>query len=79
MKSYFFFTKYKLIHFNQSFKKFSIKTIINLKKMCLIFNIDIGILKLQINTKLKTKLHVKKLQNKTINQLLKLTELIVFT
>ena len=53
MKSQFFSTKYELIHFNKSLKKFNIKTDINLKEMCLTFKIDIRILKLQIDTKLK--------------------------
>ena len=53
MKSHFFFTKYELVYFNKSSKKFNMKTIINLKKMCLIFKTDIQILKLQISTKLK--------------------------
>ena len=41
--------------------------------MCLTLKIDIRILKLQIDTKLKWKSHVKKLQNKMINQTLALT------
>ena len=36
------------------------KTIINLKKLRLIFKTDIRTLKLQVNTKLKLKSHVKK-------------------
>ena len=37
------------------------QTMINLKKMQLIFKIDFRILKLQINTKLKSKFHVKRI------------------
>ena len=66
-KAIFFSTKYELIHFNKNSKKFNMQTTINLKEMQLISKIKIQILKLQINTKLKWKLHVKKLQNKMTN------------
>ena len=46
MKSHFFSTKYKFIYLNKNSKKFNIKAIISLKEMCLIFKIDIRILKL---------------------------------
>ena len=67
------------MHFNRSFKKFNIKITINFKQMQLISKIDIRILKLQISTKLKLKSHVKKLQNKIINQTLTLIKFIAFT
>ena len=63
----FFSTKYKLIHLNKSSKKFNMQTTINLKKMQLTSKINIQILELQIDTKLKWKLHVKNLQNKMTN------------
>ena len=63
----FFSTKYELIHLNKNSKKFNMQTTINLKKMQLISKTDIRILELQINTKLKWKSHVKKLQNKMTN------------
>ena len=75
----FFSTKYELIHFNKRSKKFNMQTMINLKKLQLISKTNIRILKLQINTKLKWKSHVKKLQNKMTNQTLTLTKLIAFT
>ena len=49
----FLFTKYELNHFNRNLKNFNMETVIHLQKMRLIFKIDIRILKLQINTKLK--------------------------
>ena len=52
------------------------QTMINLKKMQLIFKTNIRILKLQINAKLKRELHVKKIQDKMTNQTLTLTRLI---
>ena len=55
------------------------QTMINLKKMQLTLKIDIRILKLQINTKLKCEFHVKKIQNKMMNQILALTKLIAST
>ena len=51
----FFLRKYELIHFNKSLKKFNMQTMINLKEMQLTFKINIWILELQINTKLKWK------------------------
>ena len=53
MKSIFFSTKYELMHFNRNYKKFNLKTTINLEEMQLTSKIDIKTLKLQINTKLK--------------------------
>ena len=46
------------------------QTTINLNKKQLISKIDIRILELQIDTKLKSKSHVKKLQSKIISQTL---------
>ena len=63
----FFSTKYKLIYLNKSSKKFNMQTTINLEKMQLISKTNIRILELQIDTKLKWKSHVKKLQNKMTN------------
>ena len=75
----FFSTKYKLIHFNKSLKKFNMQTMINLEEMQLILKTDIRILKLQIDTKLKWEFHVKKIQDKMTNQTLALTKLIAST
>ena len=73
----FFSKKYELIYFNKSSKKFNMQTMINLKKLQLISKTNIRILKLQINTKLKWKSHVKncrviveKGNEKTISSLL---------
>ena len=79
MKRFFFSTKYELIHLNKNSKKFNMQTTINLEKMQLISKTNIRILRLQINTKLKWKSHVKKLQDKMTNQTLTLTKLIAFT
>ena len=72
----FFSTKYELIYFNRSFKKFNMQTMINLKEMQLILKIDIRILELQIDTKLKWDFRVKKIQDKMTNQTFALTKLI---
>ena len=55
------------------------QTTINLEEMQLTPKTDIRILELQIDTKLKWKSHVKKLQDKITNQTLALTKLIAFT
>ena len=75
----FFSTKYELIHLNKSLKKFNMQTMINLKEMQLTLKTNIRILELQINTKLKWKFHVKKIQNKMTNQTFALTKLIAST
>ena len=59
-------------------KKFNMQTMINLKKLQLISKTNIRTLELQIDTKLKWKLHVKKFQDKMTNQTLALTKLIAF-
>ena len=55
------------------------QAMINLEKMQLILKINIRILELQIDTKLKWEFHVKKIQDKMTNQTLALTKLIAST
>jgi hypothetical protein len=61
-------TKYEFIHLIRNSKKFNMKIIIDITNNIIRSNIDIQVLNLQIDTKLKWDSHVRKIQKKMIKQ-----------
>ena len=71
-------SKYELIHLARNPKKFNMTAIVKIGDVVVQAKSDIRILDLQIDTKLKWDLHVKKIQTKMTKQKLTLSKLTTF-
>jgi hypothetical protein len=71
--------KYELIYFIKNSKKFDMIITIKIESSMIQFKIDIQILKIQINTRLKWDSHVRKIQKKMIKQFMIFTKMSTFT
>ncbi len=71
--------KYELIHFIKNSKKFDITVTIKIESSTIQSKIDIRILKIQIDIRLKWDSHVRKIQKKMIKQFMILTKMSTFT
>jgi hypothetical protein len=70
--------KYKLIHFIRNSKKFDMTITIKIDSNTIQSRIDIRILDVQIDTRLKWDSHVRKIQEKMTKQIMILTKLSIF-
>ncbi len=71
--------KYKLIHFIKNSKKFDMTITIKIESNTIQSKIDIRILKIQIDIRLKWNSHVRKIQKKMIRQFMTFTKMWTFT
>jgi hypothetical protein len=71
--------KYELIHFIKNSKKFDITITIKIESSTIQSKIDIRILKIQIDIRLKWDSHVRKVQKKMIKQFMIFTKMSTFT
>jgi hypothetical protein len=71
--------KYELIHLTRSSKRFDMTVTINIDFITIISKIDIRVLRLQIDIKLKWKSHVRKIQKKMISQFMTLSKILIST
>jgi hypothetical protein len=71
--------KYELIHFIRNLKKFDMTITINIESNTIQSKIDIRVLSVQIDTRLKWDSHVRKIQEKMTKQIMILTKLSTFT
>jgi hypothetical protein len=71
--------KYELIHFIKNSKKFDMIITIKIESSTIQFKIDIRVLKIQIDTRLKWNSHVQKVQKKMIKQFMIFTKMSTFT
>jgi hypothetical protein len=60
-------TKYELIHLTRNLKRFNMTITINIDFITIFSKIDIRVLRLQINIKLRWESHVRKIQRKMID------------
>jgi hypothetical protein len=67
--------KYELIHLTRSSKKFDMTVMINIDFITIISKIDIRVLRLQIDIKLRWESHVRKIQKKMISQFMTLSKI----
>jgi hypothetical protein len=70
--------KYELIYFIKNSKKFDMTITIKIDSNTIQSKIDIRILDVQIDTRLKWDLHVRKIQKKMTKQIMILTKLSIF-
>jgi hypothetical protein len=70
--------KYELIHFIRNSKKFDMTITIKIDSNTIQSRIDIRVLDVQIDTRLKWDLHVRKIQEKMTKQIMILTKLSIF-
>jgi hypothetical protein len=71
--------KYELIHFIKNSKKFDMTITIKIESSTIQSKIDIRILKIQIDIRLKWDSHVRKIQKKMIRQFMIFTKMSTFT
>jgi hypothetical protein len=71
--------KYELIHFIKNSKKFDMTITIKIESSTIQSKIDIWILKIQIDIRLKWNSHVRKVQKKIIKQFMIFTKMSTFT
>jgi hypothetical protein len=72
-------TKYELIHLTRNSKRFNMIITINIDFITIFSKIDIRVLRLQINIKLKWRSHVRKIQKKMIDQFMILSKILIST
>jgi hypothetical protein len=70
--------KYELLHLTKNHKQFDMTITINVKNVIKKSTIIVRVLSVQFDIKLKWDLHVKKIQNKMITQMLALIKLTIF-
>jgi hypothetical protein len=70
--------KYELIHFIRNSKKFDMMITIEIDSNTIRLKIDIRVLDVQIDTRLKWDSHVRKIQEKMTKQIMILTKLLTF-
>jgi hypothetical protein len=70
--------KYELIHFIKNLKKFDMTITIKIDSNTIQSRIDIRVLDVQIDTRLKWDLHVRKIQEKMTKQIIIFTKLSIF-
>jgi hypothetical protein len=71
--------KYELIHLTRSSKRFDMTVTINIDFITIISKIDIRVLRLQIDIKLRWESHVRKIQKKMISQFMTLSKILIST
>jgi hypothetical protein len=71
--------KYELIHFIKNSKKFDITVTIKIESSTIQSKIDIRVLRVQIDTRLKWNSHVRKVQKRMIRQFMTFTKMSTFT
>jgi hypothetical protein len=70
--------KYELIHFIKNSKKFDMTITIKINSNTIQFKVDIRVLDVQIDTRLKWDSHVRKIQEKMTKQIMIFTKLSIF-
>jgi hypothetical protein len=71
--------KYELIHFSRNSKKFDMTISIKIESNTMLFKIDIQVLNVQIDTRLKSDLYVRENQEKMTKQIMIFIKLSIFT